>query len=257
MPDYNMMPVWTDAYLADTGHLTTTEHGAYLLLLMAAWRSPNCDLPDDDKTLSKYCRMTPSQWRRSGETLKAFFYVLDGRLRQKKLDAVRQKTQDLSDSRSKSGHTGGVASGLVRKKTAEARASFETKQNEATVTKKITEIDTDVSISPPNGFADWWEIYPRKVGKGAAKKQYKTALKKADTDDIQNATIAFAKTVEGKDPNFIPHPATWLSQERWTDDQSAINPTVPAVSSGNAQGSRPSDENIVASVHRFVASRGS
>jgi uncharacterized protein YdaU (DUF1376 family) len=47
MAEFPALPVWTDAYLADTLDLTTEQHGAYLLLLMLAWRRPDCCLPND------------------------------------------------------------------------------------------------------------------------------------------------------------------------------------------------------------------
>lgn len=53
MADFPALPLWTDAYLADTRHLSQAEHGAYLLLLMEAWRRPRCCLPDDDVLLAR------------------------------------------------------------------------------------------------------------------------------------------------------------------------------------------------------------
>ncbi len=64
MAQFPALPFWTDAYLGDTSHLTTIEHGAYLLLLFTAWRSKDCSLPDDDKLLARYARLSPAQWTR-------------------------------------------------------------------------------------------------------------------------------------------------------------------------------------------------
>ena len=78
MAEFPAMPLWTDAYLADTSHLTTLEHGAYFLLLVVTWRTHDKRLPDDDKKLARYARLTPGQWARIKPTMREFFKVENG-----------------------------------------------------------------------------------------------------------------------------------------------------------------------------------
>lgn len=68
------------------------------------------------------------------------------------------------------------------------------------------------------GFEAWWKLYPRKVGKGQARKAYTSALKKADADTLADSAEAYGQKVIGTDPRFIAHPATWLNGERWLDE---------------------------------------
>lgn len=86
MAEFPALPLFTDAYLADTLHLTTIQHGAYLLLLMAAWRTRDCTIPDDDAYLAKLTRMDKRTWMANREVLLAFWTRVDGgRLRQGRL----------------------------------------------------------------------------------------------------------------------------------------------------------------------------
>jgi uncharacterized protein YdaU (DUF1376 family) len=78
------MPFFVDAYLADTGHLTTDEHGAYLLLLMAMWRR-NGAVPDDDKDNARVTRMSLAKWRKVKPRLIAFLTIENGDITQKRL----------------------------------------------------------------------------------------------------------------------------------------------------------------------------
>ena len=102
MAQFPSLPLWTDAYLGDTTHLTTLEHGAYLLLLMAAWRSKECCLPNDDKMLARYCRLSPAQWKRIKPVIMAFFDDENGVLIQQRLrdeiSFVKQKSKSQSQN---------------------------------------------------------------------------------------------------------------------------------------------------------------
>lgn len=116
MAEFPSMPLWTDAYLGDTRHLSTIQHGAYLLLLIVSWRNGG-DLPDDDKLLARYAGLTGQQWSRISATIRAFFTSEDGRLVQKKqratINAVRQRHKRQSD--------GGQATALKNKEKAAAK----------------------------------------------------------------------------------------------------------------------------------------
>ena len=70
-------------------------------------------------------------------------------------------------------------------------------------------------------FEQFWAIYPRRIGKGSAR----TAFAKAAAKVIPETILQIAEQYAGKsdlpDLQFIPHPTTWLNQERWNDDLSA------------------------------------
>ncbi len=92
-PSY--IPLFPDSYLADTTHLTTEQHGAYLLLLMAAWRSADCTLPHDEKRLALLAGVSVARWRIIGPTILEMWTCENGRCRQKRLsrewDYVQRK----------------------------------------------------------------------------------------------------------------------------------------------------------------------
>ena len=74
-------------------------------------------------------------------------------------------------------------------------------------------------------FDDFWKEYPRKVGKGAARRFYAKALKLASHEDIMAGLAAFIAAEPWKgELQYCPHPATWLSQERWEDEYEPEDP---------------------------------
>lgn len=79
----------------------------------------------------------------------------------------------------------------------------------------LVKCDDSVSL-----FDRFYAAYPRKVGKPAARRAFAAAVRKAGVDDI---SVGFKRwkafwadnAIAGE---FVPHPATWLNQERWNDD---------------------------------------
>ena len=66
-----------------------------------------------------------------------------------------------------------------------------------------------------NLFKDFWDAYPRKTAKGSAEKAWAKAILKTSGSEI----IQIVKRVKWPDdPEFVPHPSTWLNQRRWEDE---------------------------------------
>ena len=70
-------------------------------------------------------------------------------------------------------------------------------------------------------FDSWWSVYPRRVGKGQARKAFKAALKKTDLQTLIDGVKRYAASRTGEDAKFTAHPASWLNAERWLDDFTA------------------------------------
>lgn len=119
MAEYPALMLWTDAYLADTTDLSAEEHGAYLLLLMAAWRTPDCSLPDDDERLSRMSRVGIKKWRNLRPIMLKFWTVSDGRWTQKRLLKERARSDMLRSRNAEAGK----ASALKRKETGSTSVS--------------------------------------------------------------------------------------------------------------------------------------
>lgn len=87
-----------------------------------------------------------------------------------------------------------------------------------------------ISNNTSIGFTEFWQAYPRKVGKGAAEKAW--AKLKPDLQTVLSA-LAWQSRQDGwtKDQGaFIPHPATYLNQRRWEDEKPATTTTQPRIS---------------------------
>lgn len=93
-------PFYIGDYLADTMHLNTQQHGAYLLLLLSYYKNRG-PIADNDTILAVITRMTLSDWMESRSALEKFFKIEAGYWTHKRADAEIFKRQSLQDARIK------------------------------------------------------------------------------------------------------------------------------------------------------------
>ncbi|TWA71891.1 uncharacterized protein YdaU (DUF1376 family) [Azospirillum baldaniorum] len=146
------MPVFTDALLGDTTHLSTEEFGAYCLILFVTWRNNAAPLPDDPVRMARICRVSMKRWMgRLRPILVGFFDLSEGTWRQHRLEKEWRYVQKVSAVRSKSGKLGAEAKSLKNNNTSQANASAELKQNASTHTHThtvLTSIADAIEDSP-------------------------------------------------------------------------------------------------------------
>ena len=116
------------------------------------------------------------------------------------------------------------------------RDTFKEKQDEKEKSSKREKEENkehikNVKIPPisPEGeecFNKFWAMYPRKTGKGIARKSFNKIKITPSLLEKILATLAWQKksrewTIDGG--RYIPMPSTWLNQERWNDEQMEIS----------------------------------
>lgn len=103
MAEFPALPLFTDAILGDTQHLSQAEFGAYMLMLIVAWRSPSCSLPNDDQYLARITRSTRN-WHQIKPAVMSFWKLgEDNQLRQKRLSYEHLAARELRAQRSEAG----------------------------------------------------------------------------------------------------------------------------------------------------------
>lgn len=90
-----------------------------------------------------------------------------------------------------------------------------------TKNKAIKKQNKELNELQEKQFDKFWQAYPRKVSKKEAQKSWKKINPSLELfEKILKALEMVKQTEQWKKDNgkFIPYPATWLNQERWTDE---------------------------------------
>lgn len=237
MADFPALPLMTDAYIADTQHLTNEEHGIYLRLLMFAWRTPDCALPNDERRLAIMVGVTQSKWAKLRGTILAFWHESDGKLYQKRLTVQRGFVEKNRQQKVNAGNASAKAKSLKNNYTAstavptarqhpypypkEELASLDSQGKRGAEILSVTE-----ALGPGHGFEPTAIIdaFDRWLGSGFELKDITAGIRKVmrrssfnGADDLSyfNDAIAdAAKDRKAKSP---------IPPEKFTEQQWAMN----------------------------------
>jgi uncharacterized protein YdaU (DUF1376 family) len=217
------MPLYVADYLADTGHLSTVEHGAYALLIMHYWQ--NSGLPPEDARLARITRLTLREWLAIRDVIAALFR--EG-WRHKRIDAELARARETIDKRSAAGRVAASAryahrsAGASQSDAIGMRDACETELPRARASQSQPQSPSRSTNENkyPSDFERWWAVYPRKVGKRTALRAFEQVLEGGTTTlaALVSAAERYAAERAGENPTFTKHPDAWLKEERWTDE---------------------------------------
>ncbi len=195
-------------------------------------RLANLRLLEVRATADEWSRKSREGGKRSGEVRRA------NAERAKGCDDVR--TQTGNEQTAKGGSTKGGTNREPKGKPPSPSPSSSPSESSASNPSPTSNTKGLASAKPSSGkpdrsastysaeFLEWWEAYPRPVGKGKAWKAYQAAVKQIRAehnissaeahDRLLRAAEAFATTPKGKAGKYCPHPSTWLSEARYDDD---------------------------------------
>lgn len=227
------MQLYVSDYLADTAHLTTEEHGAYLLLLFNYWQTGK---PLRKDRLAFVARTSNERWISVEETLKDFFHD-DGKnwvhfRVEADLAAVNAKSKTNSDA--------GKASARARAaKKAEAATPVNTgiatnvpTNVEQSLQRNVNHTDTDTDIDTEDKsigacapgddhFDQAWKAYPKREGanpKNKALSAWNARLKEGVTREAMLAGVqryeAFSKAKGNIGTGYVMQAVRFFGTER-------------------------------------------
>jgi len=126
------MPLFIADYMADAAHLTTEEHGAYLLLIMTYWQRGK-PLDNSNERLANVVRMPNERWTEVRKTLSDFFQIEGDIWTHKRIE------QELDRFKAKSDKAKRAAKASVNKRKLSVRSA----EPQRTFNHTDTDTDTD------------------------------------------------------------------------------------------------------------------
>lgn len=241
------MPFWGTDFMAATLGWSASERGAYMILLWAAWEGDG--LPSEPERLFRIDPDIRAAWHLLEDK---FPLHTDGKRRNQRQERERAEMRQQGkrnadkakraaaarwDAPSNAPSNAHAMLGSCQTQTQTHTQSLsETERtntlNGSAVEPVSVQAETKQRRKPLGTDADfelWWRTYPRRVGKTKARaawlkalpavKTYAQVIDEAVAEVMQEAVAAYVADPETKklEPQYIPHPATWLNEGRYID----------------------------------------
>lgn len=211
--------------------LSNEQRGIYWTLKLGCWEAVT--LPNDERKLAQMAGTTPARLRTLWPGIRPLFELTDdGQLTHPGLDEQRKKQAARSEaSRVANEARWGdprppdyvsdqvsdcdpIKHPKAIRKRSFSSSSSPSKQKE----NPPSPLAAADAAERDDGFREFWEAYPRKTGKLAARKAWRKALNAQSKGVILQAlTDQVGAGQFSPEDRYRPHPATWLNQGRWED----------------------------------------
>jgi uncharacterized protein YdaU (DUF1376 family) len=197
-------------YRRDTAHLTLLEHGVYRQLLDQYYLD-EAPIEKDLNKIHRYLQIKTEEEKNAlTNVLQDFFMETENGYVHKRCDDTIQEYQKKSEVASKAAKARWDKESM-RTHTGRIPDAMQTNNHKPiTINHKP---DYDIQ------FDAFWIMYPKKVGKEAARKAW--LKNKPDIDAVIKA-IQWQEVSSQWKKGYIPNPSTYINQHRWLDEPEEV-----------------------------------
>lgn len=214
---------------ARVAEMTLEEEGVYIRLLCYCWTTGS--IPADPQRCAKLAGKGCSI--ETATAVQRAFNVRSTdveRMVHDRLEKERESQKIRREQASKAGKKSAESRSKQAKNPAKTpRFNGRSTDVQQNINPSSSSSDEDESVSSKrkkrkcssaadDAFDQFWNVYPRKIDKGHARKAWAAAIKKTTPESIIAKATLFADLSAGKEDQFIAYPSTWLNGERWEDE---------------------------------------
>jgi uncharacterized protein YdaU (DUF1376 family) len=229
----NYVEFYPGDYMRDTAHLSLTEHGAYVLLLLHYYATEK-PLPNDNPTLFRIARsMGETEKEAVIKVANEFFPIdpTDGLRHSARADRETLKARARVDSARENGRKGGrppkpknnpTLSDPVKPNETQTLTGLKAHHTPHAIEEQRSKsLGQQAARKTASRFDEFWSAYPVKKGRADAEAKWKSRK----LDVIADTIIADVKRRIAEDrqwrDGYVPHGSTYVNGRGWED---AIEP---------------------------------